>query len=145
MCDFLIATEIARRMVCEYGMSPQLGHLTFGRKHRQVFLGRDIGEEKNYSDQTAQMIDKELRHIVDEAYGRATELLTKNKDKLIKLAEALLEKEVLDVKQAREVVGLQVEEKPKENTEENIEEKTEEKPSQKKNAAEDSKVPPASS
>lgn len=104
--DLQIATETARRMVCEFGMSNNLGHLTFGRKNHQVFLGRDITEERNYSDKTAQLIDTEVRSIVDSAYAHARNLLDKNKDKLIKLANLLLEKEVLSVKEAREVVGL---------------------------------------
>ncbi|MFH1868222.1 MAG: ATP-dependent zinc metalloprotease FtsH [Candidatus Omnitrophota bacterium] len=127
--DLEVATDLARRMVCEFGMSKNLGHLTFGRKHRQIFLGRDIGEERNYSDETAQLIDNEIRSIVDNAYKRAKDMLVKNQDKLIKLADALLEKEVLDAKQAREIVGLP--------------EKEEEKaPSKEKDAAEDLKVPP---
>ena len=93
-------------MVCEFGMSDNLGHLTFGRKNHQVFLGRDITEERNYSDQTAELIDKEVRSIVDSAYKHASELLKDNKDRLIKLADLLLEKEVLTVQEAREVVGL---------------------------------------
>jgi len=104
--DLEVATEMARRMVCEFGMSDELGHLTYGRKHHQVFLGRDIGEEQNYSDQTAQTIDAEIRNIVDTAYKNSKELLAKNKSKLIKLADALLDKEVLSAKEAREIVGM---------------------------------------
>ena len=104
--DLQVATETARRMVCEFGMSDNLGHLTFGRKNHQVFLGRDITEERNYSDQTAQLIDKEVRSIIDSAYDHARNLLTENKERLIKLADLLLEKEVLSVKEARAVAGL---------------------------------------
>lgn len=133
--DISRATEIARRMICEFGMSKDLGHLTFGRKHRQVFLGRDITEDRNYSDETAQLIDKEVRDIVDEAYKHAKDSLVKNKDRLIKLAETLLEKEVLDVKQAREIVGL-----PEPKKDEKLKAPT----PKEKNAAKDSKVPPVS-
>jgi cell division protease FtsH len=104
--DLEVATDIARRMVTEFGMSVNLGHLTFGRKNHQIFLGRDIVEDRNYSDQTALLIDKEVRNIVDESYKRATTLLGENKDNLVKLADTLFEKEVLDAKAARAIVGL---------------------------------------
>jgi len=104
--DLEVATDMARRMVCEFGMSDSLGHLTYGRKNHQVFLGRDIAEEKNYSDQTAELIDNEVRNIIDTVYTNSKDLLKKNKSKLIKLADTLLEKEVLTAKQAREIVGI---------------------------------------
>ncbi len=104
--DLELVTDWARRMICEFGMSDKLGQLTFGKRHRQVFLGRDITEERNYSEKTAQEIDKEVRSIVDECYNRAKDTLTENKQKLIKLAEALLEKEVLDVKEVMSIVGI---------------------------------------
>jgi cell division protease FtsH len=104
--DLQVTTEIARRMVCEFGMSDKLGHITFGRKHHQVFLGRDIGEERNYSDETAEFIDKEVSDIVNSAFRHAKDMLEKNKDKLVKLAEVLLEKEVLSAQEAREVTGI---------------------------------------
>ena len=111
--DLQVATETARRMVCEFGMSDKLGHITFGRKHHEVFLGRDIAEEKNYSNETAEFIDNEISIIINTAFSRAKTLLEENKDKLIKLAEKLLEKEVLSASEAREVTGLI---KPAENT-----------------------------
>jgi len=129
--DLEVATETARRMVTEFGMSENLGHLTFGRKNHEVFLGRDIVEDRNYSDETARLIDKEIRNIVDEAHKRAKDLLTENKEGLIKLAEELFEKEVLDAKRAREIAGLPEPVKQQETT-------------QNKDAAEDSKVPPVS-
>ncbi len=104
--DLQVATETARRMVCEFGMSDNLGHLTFGRKNHQIFLGRDITEERNYSDETAQLIDKEVRNIIDSAYDHAKGLLKENKERLIKLADLLLEKEVLSAKEARQAAGL---------------------------------------
>jgi len=131
--DLTRATDIARRMVCEFGMSDKLGNITFGRKQHQVFLGRDLGEDRNYSDETALQIDNEVRSIVDGAFGRARELLTKNKAKLVRLAEALIEKEILDAKEARAIVGLPVAKKE------------DQKPKIKKaNAAKDSEVPPVS-
>jgi len=105
--DLEVVTEWARRMVCEFGMSDKLGHLTFGRRHHQVFLGRDITEERNYSEQTAQEIDKEVRNIVDMCYSMAKTTLTDNKEKLIKLAEKLIEREVLDVKEVMTIIGIE--------------------------------------
>ncbi|MBI4562374.1 MAG: ATP-dependent zinc metalloprotease FtsH [Candidatus Rokubacteria bacterium] len=102
--DLEMATEIARRMVCEYGMSDQLGALTYGKREGMVFLGRDIVEERNYSDQTAILIDQEVRRLVQEAHDRAKEILTQHHDRLKRLADALLEKEVLDGDEAKRVV-----------------------------------------
>ncbi len=93
--DLSRATEFARRMVCEYGMS-KLGPRTFGRKDRQIFLGRDIGELKDYGEKTADAIDKEVIAIIDECHDRAKNLLTKNKKKLITLSKKLIEKETLE-------------------------------------------------
>lgn len=104
--DIKVASGIARRMVTEFGMSDKLGNLTLGHRQEQIFLGRDLYEEKNYSDQTALVIDQEVKHIVDECYNRAKKALTDNKDKLTALATKLLEKEVLDVKEVKELLGL---------------------------------------
>jgi cell division protease FtsH len=83
-------------MVCELGMSEELGPLTFGKKEEMVFLGREIASHKDYSETTAQLIDKEVRTIVEGAYERALQLLRSNLDKLHLLAKTLLEREVLD-------------------------------------------------
>ena len=104
--DLKEATEIARKMVTRFGMSEKLGHLTFGRREEQVFLGRDIVEEQNYSDDTARLIDQEVRGIVDGCYATAKDELLKNKDKLKTLAEKLLDKEVIEVEEARALLGL---------------------------------------
>lgn len=104
--DIKVASEMARRMVTEFGMSDKLGNLTLGHRQEQIFLGRDLYEEKNYSDQTALVIDQEVKRIVDECYSRAKKALVDNKDKLIALATKLLEKEVLDVKEIKELLGL---------------------------------------
>ncbi|OGW83511.1 MAG: cell division protein FtsH [Omnitrophica bacterium RIFCSPHIGHO2_02_FULL_51_18] len=103
--DLEVATQIARRMVCEFGMSEKLGNLTFGRREHQVFLGRDLGEERNYSEDTARLIDAEVKRIIDEAYLRAKEELVKHSVQLNALAAALLEKEVLDAAEVRRIVG----------------------------------------
>ncbi len=104
--DLEVATAYAQRMVCEFGMSKRLGHLTFGKKDRQIFLGRDLMHEKDYSESTAVLIDEEVRRIVDECYQRARDLLQENDSKLRKLSERLLEKEVLDAAEVRELLGL---------------------------------------
>ncbi|MBI3318913.1 MAG: ATP-dependent metallopeptidase FtsH/Yme1/Tma family protein [Candidatus Omnitrophica bacterium] len=102
--DLEIASEIARRMVCEFGMSDRLGALTYGRREGMVFLGRDIVEERNYSDQTAVLIDQEIHRIVEESHERARLILTEHRDRLKRLSDALLEKEVLDADAAKRIV-----------------------------------------
>jgi len=102
--DLEMATEITRRMVCEYGMSEKLGTLTYGRREGMVFLGRDIVEERNYSDQTAVLIDQEIHRIIEECRQRARSILTEHRDRLKKLSDALLEKEVLDGDEAKRIV-----------------------------------------
>ena len=103
--DLEMATGIARRMVCEYGMSDPLGHLTLGRRQGMIFLGRDIVEERNYSDQTAVLIDQEIRKIVDDCYARARQELSTHREKLKRLSDILLEKEVLDGEEVKRIVG----------------------------------------
>ncbi|MEN3183749.1 MAG: ATP-dependent zinc metalloprotease FtsH, partial [Atribacterota bacterium] len=93
--DLKKATEIAREMVCEYGMSELLGPLTLGRKHKEVFLGRDIAEDRNYSEEIAYAIDKEVRALIDRAYERAKDIIIRYREKLDALAKELMEKEVL--------------------------------------------------
>ncbi|MEE8317483.1 MAG: ATP-dependent zinc metalloprotease FtsH [Candidatus Omnitrophota bacterium] len=102
--DLEKATEIARDMVMRWGMSEKLGNLSFGKRDEQVFLGRDIVEEKNYSEATAVEIDKEVRKILESCYKKAKEELSNNKEKLKVLAERLLEKEVLDFEEVRMLV-----------------------------------------
>ena len=94
--DLERATATARRMVTEFGMSEKLGHSTYGQKDREIFLGRDITSDKNYSDKTAETIDAEVKRIVEGAYKRAKAMLTKNKKMLHTLGEALLEKETIE-------------------------------------------------
>ncbi|MDH4222054.1 MAG: ATP-dependent zinc metalloprotease FtsH [candidate division Zixibacteria bacterium] len=94
--DIERATELARKMVCEWGMSEKLGPLTFGKKEETIFLGREIAQHRDYSERTAQEIDEEVKGIVENAEKKALELVSENLDKLHLLAKALLEKEILD-------------------------------------------------
>ena len=94
--DIEKATDLVRRMVCEWGMSEKLGPMTFGKKEEEIFLGRDFTQKADYSKTTAIEIDAEIRRIIQESYQRAKELLTTNLRLLHKVAEELLEKEVLD-------------------------------------------------
>lgn len=96
--DLERATGIVRKMITELGMSEELGPLTFGHKEEQVFLGRDISRDRSYSDAVAHAIDKEARRIMDECYQKAEDLIRQNIGKLHAIAEALMEKETLDVK-----------------------------------------------
>jgi len=102
--DIEKATELARAMVCEYGMS-ELGPLTFGKKEEQIFLGREIAQHRDFSEETAIRIDSEVRKIVTEQYERATKIINENRDTMVRLAEALLEHESLDGVQIRRIVA----------------------------------------
>src|SRR5213075_852714 len=102
--DIERATELARKMVCEFGMS-DLGPLTFGKKEEQIFLGREIAQHRDFSEETAIRIDTEVRKIVTEQYERATKIIQENRDTLVRLAEALLEHESLDGVQIRHIVA----------------------------------------
>ncbi len=94
--DIERATDLARRMVCAWGMSENLGPLTFGKAREEIFLGREIAQHRDYSEKTAQQIDEEVRRIVERSYAQAEEILQGNLDKLHLLATALLEHEILD-------------------------------------------------
>jgi len=102
--DLERATEIARKMVCEWGMSDKVGPVTFGKREEQIFLGKDLARHKDYSEATALEIDKEIKRIVTENYKRAKTILEENVDLLHKLAEVLLEREVVDGKELDELV-----------------------------------------
>jgi cell division protease FtsH len=97
--DIEKATDLARRMVTEFGMSDKLGPLSFGKRDELVFLGREIGEQRNYSDDVARQIDEEVRAIIDKAYERASEVLTTHRDRLVALAEKLVAEETVDADQ----------------------------------------------
>jgi cell division protease FtsH len=94
--DIEKATEIARQMVTRYGMSKKLGPIAFGKADEMVFLGRQISEQRNYSDEVAYEIDKEVRAFIDNGYYRAKKILTENRDKLIQISELLIQKETLE-------------------------------------------------
>ena len=94
--DIEAASDMARRMVCDYGMSERLGPLSFGKTEEQIFLGREIAQHRDYSEATAQKIDEEVRNIVNTAYEKASQLIRDNIDILHSLAQALLERETLD-------------------------------------------------
>jgi len=92
--------------VCEFGMSERLGNLTYGKRERQMFLGRDLFEERNYSEQTAVLIDEEVRRLVDACYAHARQTLTEHRTHLDLLATRLLEREVLDGEEVKKLVNL---------------------------------------
>jgi len=103
--DFEQATELARKMVTEFGMSEKLGPLSLGRRHGPVFLGRDLVETRNYSEEIAYEIDKEVRRIIDECYQRARDALLGARERLNRLAKALLERESLEGEQIEKVLA----------------------------------------
>ena len=108
--DLERTTELARRMVCEWGMSEAMGPLTFGKKEEQIFLGRDISQHQDYSEDSAIRIDQEIKRIITGNYDRARETLTTHRHELSRIAEELLIHEVLDADQVRRIVkGLQLE------------------------------------
>src|SRR3989441_5488444 len=94
--DIEKATDVARRMVTEFGMSDRLGPLSFGKRDELVFLGREIGEQRNYSDEVAKLIDDEVRAIIDRAYDRSMEVLIAHRERLQNLAEKLVAEETVD-------------------------------------------------
>jgi cell division protease FtsH len=98
--DIEVATDLARRMVCEYGMS-RLGPLTFGKKEEQIFLGREIAQHRDFSEETARQIDLEVRRYIDEAYQSAYALIDSHKDAMHRIAAALLERETIDAEEVK--------------------------------------------
>jgi cell division protease FtsH len=101
--DIEVATDLARRMVCEYGMS-RLGPLTFGKKEEQIFLGREIAQHRDFSEETARQIDLEVRRLIDEAYQTAHTIVDSNKDAMHRIAAALLERETIDAEEVRMLI-----------------------------------------
>ena len=129
--DIERATEMARKMVCEWGMSEKMGPLTYGTKEEQVFLGKDFSSQKNFSDQTAKLIDQEVKTLVMGGYTRATELLTQNLDKLEGMAQALLEHETLNAKDIQNILdGKDISDNEDSGTTQNL--KPDELPAEKK-------------
>jgi cell division protease FtsH len=103
--DIRMATGIARKMVCEWGMSERLGMVEYGEHEDYVFLGRDIARSRAYSEATAQEIDREVKRLCDDSYQRALKVLTQRKETLVTIAKALLEYETLDASQIREIIN----------------------------------------
>ena len=102
--DLQRATALARQMICEYGMSEKIGPVTFGHRQDQVFLGRDIARDKDYSEEVAAEIDKEVRSFLDDAYAATEKLLNENMDKLHLIAQALIERETLEKEEIADIV-----------------------------------------
>ena len=103
--DLERATKLARQMVTEYGMSDTLGPITLGRKEHEIFLGRDISQERDYSEEIANKIDKEVRKIIENAYSQARDILTKNKGKLKRVARNLIKRETLEGKELDDLLN----------------------------------------
>ncbi|HWF86524.1 MAG TPA: ATP-dependent zinc metalloprotease FtsH [Vicinamibacterales bacterium] len=103
--DLERSTELARRMVCEWGMSDAMGPLTFGKKEEQIFLGREIAQHQDYSEDTALKIDQEVKRFVTDNYQRSHRILSENKEPLLKMADALLAREVLDAEQVKRLAA----------------------------------------
>ena len=103
--DLERSTELARRMVCEWGMSDAMGPLTFGKKEEQIFLGREIAQHQDYSEETALKIDQEVKRFVTDNYERSHKMLSDSKEILVKIADALLAREVLDADQVKRLVA----------------------------------------
>jgi cell division protease FtsH len=133
--DIEKATKIARKMVCEWGMSEKLGPLTYGQKEEEIFLGREITRHVDYSEKTAQEIDEEVRGIVTRGMERAEKILQENMDLLHKLSKYLLEREILDAEEIKKVMN--GEELPPLKKEENGEEKKAKKEKEKKKTSEE--------
>ena len=102
--DLERATELVRKMITEFGMSDELGPLTFGKKQEQIFLGRDIARDRNYSEAVAYSIDKEARRIIEECYHEAEKLLKENIDALHRIAQTLMEKETIDAQEFADIL-----------------------------------------
>ena len=137
--DIEQATEMARKMVCQYGMST-LGPLTFGRQEEQIFLGREISQHRDYSEDTAQAIDEQVRNLVMQGYEKAKTILTEKRDALVRIAEALVERESLAGEEIQMLIeGKPLEDKPAPAA---TPKKEEEKKSEAQAPASDKVVPP---
>jgi len=101
--DIESATAMARKMVCEWGMS-KLGPLTFGKKEEQIFLGRELAQHRDFSEETAKQIDSEVRRLVGDGYENARKIILENKDILERIALALLDREVLDANELKLII-----------------------------------------
>ncbi len=122
--DIERATELVRKMICEYGMSETMGPIAFGKKQEQVFLGRDISRDRNYSEEVAHSIDKEVRKMVEEAYNGVESILRENIEQLHVIAAALIEKETLEAEELLRLVQMEDAAVPAEESEASVEEAT---------------------
>lgn len=102
--DIERATNIARKMICEWGMSENLGPIQFGKREQSIFLGKQISEDKNYSERTSEMIDEEVKNIITDQYNVAKEILSKNKSLVIKIADVLFERESLTGEEVKAII-----------------------------------------
>ncbi|MCD6427539.1 MAG: cell division protein FtsH, partial [Caldisericaceae bacterium] len=115
--DLERASDIARKMVRAYGMSEKLGPIAFGKQNEMIFLGKELGEERNYSEKTADLIDAEVKRIIEECYSRAKKVLEDQKKVVLEIANVLLEKETLQGKELKEYLAkIKVEDKGEEGT-----------------------------
>jgi len=103
--DLERSTKLARKMVCNWGMSEKLGPVTFGKTEEHIFLGREIQQHRDFSEATAVLIDGEVKKFIEQAEKTAFEILNKNLDKLHELAKALLEREIIDSREVDEIIG----------------------------------------
>jgi cell division protease FtsH len=102
--DLEKSTKLARRMVTEFGMSERLGPMTFGKRHEHVFLGREMGHERDYGESVATIIDEEVKRFVDDQYQRVKQLLTDHRPHMDAIVKVLLEKETLDAKEVEAII-----------------------------------------
>src|ERR1700760_2773216 len=102
--DIERATEMAHKMVCEWGMS-ELGPLSFGKKDEQIFLGREIAQHRDYSEETAIRIDQQVRKLVEDGYNAAKEIISTHREAMVKIAEALLESQVLEGSEVLDLIN----------------------------------------
>jgi cell division protease FtsH len=103
--DLQQVARVARQMVTRFGMSDRLGPVALGRQNGNVFLGRDIASDRDFSDETAAAIDEEVRNLVEQAYRRAKEVLVNNRSLLDRLAQMLVEKETVDAEELQDLLG----------------------------------------
>ena len=104
--DIATSTDYARKMVTQWGMSNILGPITYGQKDEPIFLGKEIATHKDYSEKTAQMIDEEMKKIMDTQYNRAKQILLDHKDQLIKFSDTLFDKETMDAAEIYSLLGI---------------------------------------
>ena len=102
--DLEKVTDLARKMVTTYGMSDKMGPMTFGKRNEHIFLGRDFGHERNFSEEVASIIDREIKSLVEERYNFAREILLSNRDVIEEIVKVLLEKETLDEKEVDDII-----------------------------------------